>query len=196
MAGIIVGVDGSAHSTRALVRAAKEAGLHHEPLIVLAVHQAVVGYAGGPVVYPGRPGRDRQGPRGGPGGNRQGAGRAGRTPAGIVTVKALHGVPAEELINASRDADMVVLGSRGAGGFKHLVMGSVSTQVATTRTARSSLSPPGTKTETVTDPAAVPAFSPGRRPFMPAAPLTPSARAAGRPPSWWPGWPGPPGRRG
>jgi len=130
MAGIIVGVDGSAHSTRALARAAREAGLHHEPLTVLAVHQAVVGYAGGPVVYPGDLAETEK--------VREAAqAEADKVVAELdgphpesVTVRAVHGVPAEELINASRDADMVVLGSRGVGGFKHLVMGSVSSQVA------------------------------------------------------------------
>ena len=36
----------------------------------------------------------------------------------------------EELIKAGRDADMIVLGSRGAGGFTRLLMGSVAGQVA------------------------------------------------------------------
>ena len=36
----------------------------------------------------------------------------------------------EELINAGKDADMIVLGSRGAGGFTRLMMGSVAGQVA------------------------------------------------------------------
>jgi nucleotide-binding universal stress UspA family protein len=47
-----------------------------------------------------------------------------------VTVKAVHGFPVEELINAGKDADMIVLGSRGAGGFTRLMMGSVAGQVA------------------------------------------------------------------
>ena len=34
-----------------------------------------------------------------------------------VTVTAMHSFPAEELINASKEADMIVLGSRGVGGF-------------------------------------------------------------------------------
>ena len=33
-----------------------------------------------------------------------------------VMVKAVYGFPVEELINAGKDADMIVLGSRGAGG--------------------------------------------------------------------------------
>jgi nucleotide-binding universal stress UspA family protein len=47
-----------------------------------------------------------------------------------VTVKAVHGFIVEELINAAKDADILVVGSRGAGGFTRLMMGSVAGQVA------------------------------------------------------------------
>ena len=53
MPGIIVGIDGSGHSHRALIRAMKEAVAHHAPLTVLTVHQAVMGFGGGPVNNPG-----------------------------------------------------------------------------------------------------------------------------------------------
>ena len=46
-----------------------------------------------------------------------------------VTVRALSGVPAEELIKAGEDADLLVVGSRGSGGFGRLLLGSVSSQV-------------------------------------------------------------------
>ena len=47
-----------------------------------------------------------------------------------VTVEAVTGFPAEELLRASAGADMVVVGSRGAGGFRRLRgMGSVANQL-------------------------------------------------------------------
>ena len=53
----------------------------------------------------------------------------GAPPDAPVTVRALTGTAADELINASEDADLLVVGARGAGGFARLVLGSVSTQV-------------------------------------------------------------------
>lgn len=56
------------------------------------------------------------------------AGELGET-APEVTVTVATGDAAEELVMASHDADMLVLGSRGSGGFTKLLMGSVSSQV-------------------------------------------------------------------
>jgi nucleotide-binding universal stress UspA family protein len=130
MPGITVGVDGSASSKRALEEAAKEAGIRHAPLTVLAVHRAVVGYSGGPVTYPEDGTLTRQAREAAQADTDKVLGELDGPRPESVTVKAVHGFPAEELINASKDADIVVLGSRGAGGFKHLLMGSVSSQVA------------------------------------------------------------------
>lgn len=60
MSGIIVGVDGSGHSQRALEWAMKEAAIRHTPLTVLTVHEALRGYYGGTAVHPDDPARTEQ----------------------------------------------------------------------------------------------------------------------------------------
>jgi nucleotide-binding universal stress UspA family protein len=49
-----------------------------------------------------------------------------------VTIEpvAVEASPAEALLDAARDADLLVVGSRGHGGFRALLLGSVSHQVA------------------------------------------------------------------
>ena len=129
MPGIIVGVDGSGHSQQALEWAMKEAAVRHMPLRVLTVHPAIVGYYGGVVTGPqdleltekARAAVSEEA-------DKVLAGLDGPNPES-VTVSAVHGFPVEELINASRNADMVVLGSRGVGGFTRLVLGSTADQV-------------------------------------------------------------------
>jgi nucleotide-binding universal stress UspA family protein len=130
MPGIIVGVDGSVHSRRALEWAISEAAVRRAPLTVLTVQQAVAGYWGTPVVYPqdldlaehaakaAQEETDKVL-------DKLGAGE--RPPS--VTVRGVVGLPAEEILNAAQGADMIVVGSRGAGGFRRLLMGSVSSQV-------------------------------------------------------------------
>lgn len=130
MSGIIVGIDGSGHSRKALEWAAREAAIRHLPLTVLNVHQTVAGYFGSGVSYPGDEAladEAREAAKQETDEVLAGLGEQERPDP--VTVLTVSGIPAEEILNAAADADMIVIGSRGAGGFKRLLMGSVSSQV-------------------------------------------------------------------
>ncbi|HEY6479700.1 MAG TPA: universal stress protein [Streptosporangiaceae bacterium] len=125
MPGIIVGMDGSAHSQRALRRAIKEAAVHDEPLTVIAIHQAVVGYAGGALTYPQDASETERARAAAQAETDKALAEADAPRPPSVTVTAVHGIPAEVLVNASKDADMIVLGGHGTGGLGHVLMGSV-----------------------------------------------------------------------
>ena len=129
MPGIVVGVDGSGHSRKALERAANEAAVHHVPLTVLTVHQAVRDVYGSASHYPEDAALTDKARQAAQAETDQVLAGLSAKPAS-VTVTAVHGLPAEELIKASEGADMLVLGRRGTGGFARLLMGSVTSQVA------------------------------------------------------------------
>jgi nucleotide-binding universal stress UspA family protein len=131
MSGIVVGVDGSPHSQQALDWALAESALRHVPLTVLAVAPVAANLwaVWAPPSYPAdEPGREQI---------QQATqelvdkavARRGGTP-GTVTVRAVIGLPADELIKASEGSDLLIVGARGAGGFTKLMMGSVSSQVS------------------------------------------------------------------
>jgi nucleotide-binding universal stress UspA family protein len=129
MPGIVVGVDGSGHSRKALERAAAEAAAHHAPLTVLVIHQAVRDVYGSPSHYPEDAALTEKAKEAAQAETDQVLAAAGAQPAS-VTVTAVHGLPADELVKASQGADMLVLGRRGFGGFARLMMGSVTDQVS------------------------------------------------------------------
>jgi nucleotide-binding universal stress UspA family protein len=132
MSGILVGVDGSDHSHRALSWALHEAAHHHAPLTVLAVRPGPVRPA--THIYwnvPELPENsfDPEHARA----ELQTFVDKLATDTGDmlpeIIVKVTRGDPAEELIKASRDADLLVVGSRGSGAFAKLLIGSVSSKV-------------------------------------------------------------------
>jgi nucleotide-binding universal stress UspA family protein len=130
MPGILVGIDGSDNSRKALEWAVREAGVRGTSLTVLAVHQVASNHwTGDPERYPtDAPETDTV---------RQAAEEAvqkavsqvGPPAPTSVTVRAVSGVAAHELVDASADADLLVVGSHGGGGFARMLVGSVTSQV-------------------------------------------------------------------
>ena len=129
MPGILVGVDGSAHSKDALEWAAKEAALRHTSLTVLTVQQAVADVWGGTLHYQGDDSRTEKARVAAQAETDSVLSTLGDGRPESVTVKATQGIPAEEILNEGADADMIVLSSRGGGGFARLLLGSVSSTV-------------------------------------------------------------------
>jgi nucleotide-binding universal stress UspA family protein len=130
MPGIVVGVDGSPNSERALDWAMRQAAAVHAPLTVIAVHEVpksywgnipVIGPADEPVLENLRQAAEEL--------TQRAASRLGDAGPVSVKVQAVSGFVVKELVDASQDADLVVLGARGGSTFARVVMGSVSSEV-------------------------------------------------------------------
>ena len=130
MPGITVGIDGSDHSQRALEWAIKEAAIRNTPLTVLAVHQVAGNHwTSNPEIYPADAPEAEKARQAAQDLVQKAVDAAGGSGPSSVTVRAVSGIAAQELVNASKDADLVVVGSRGGGAFARLMLGSVSHQV-------------------------------------------------------------------
>jgi nucleotide-binding universal stress UspA family protein len=130
MGAIVVGVDGSEGASAALRFAAEEARLRGAELrAVMAFHIPVAAY-GGPLVPPDVGLVD----------DLRTAARAtveraldelGDLPEDLrLELVVREGQPARVLLDEARDADVLVVGSRGLGGFRGLLLGSVGQQCA------------------------------------------------------------------
>jgi nucleotide-binding universal stress UspA family protein len=126
MSGIVVGVDGSDESLAALRFAAEEARLRRVPLrAVIAWTLPVTGEIPGGLIAGLRAEFEEE------------AAKAldavlGQIDGGGLTTERLvaEGPAARVLVEAAEGADMLVVGSRGRGGFTGLLLGSVSLQCA------------------------------------------------------------------
>lgn len=127
---IVVGIDGSDHARRALQHAVEEAQRRGARLDVVHTYQIPIYW--GPAGY-GAPI---------PGVSTEEAERAAHevidqclgheVPADVEVERIVtHGPPAQALLEVAEGADLLVVGSRGLGGFRGLLLGSTSQQVIT-----------------------------------------------------------------
>jgi len=128
-ATIVVGVDGSPGSRRALTWAAAEALDHGADLVVLNVWEHTLLPPAGSVsvserYVPDPSQRTAEDLR------QVITEELGEEPPVFVQPHVKQGRPAKVLIEESANADLLVVGSRGHGGFAGLVLGSVSQHVA------------------------------------------------------------------
>jgi nucleotide-binding universal stress UspA family protein len=107
----------------------REAALRQVPLTVLAVHEVMASYwTGNPVSVPGdAPLLDKARTATEHAVAEALEGLDANRPQ--VTVTVINGFPAQALIDASEDSDLVVVGNRGGGGFPRLSLGAVASQV-------------------------------------------------------------------
>jgi len=124
---IVVGVDGSSDAARAVGWAVNEARLCGDRVLLVYAWQypaiALTTYAGDPLpVF----GHDEIGRLAAELlAKAQNEARACE-PSVDVQTRLVEGHPGEVLVDASADARLLVVGSRGRGGFKGMLMGSVS----------------------------------------------------------------------
>ena len=125
---VVVGFDGSEPAQRALDWAASEAKLRGARLRIVAAWetpQLVYAYGYVPAMSPSFDEESEKAAR-------ELVDKAARLgePGVAVETEAKRGQAAEVLVEASNEADLLVVGSRGHGGFAGLLLGSVSEQCA------------------------------------------------------------------
>ncbi|MBO0728803.1 MAG: universal stress protein [Acidimicrobiaceae bacterium] len=123
---VVVGVDGSDPSSEALAWAAEEARLRRATLKVVHAWQIPsVAYVGpAPIVDQSQWVQQAQATL-----DEQVGKVLGDAPGIDLVTELWEGPSAQAIIDAAADADVLVVGSRGRGGFAGLLLGSVSNQV-------------------------------------------------------------------
>ena len=130
MSTIVVGVDGSAASKEALRWALDEARLRGASVRVVHAWAFPTLMAGPGLVPPVVLDVDTHQHEAAEVANSTVSEVAGSNPGLDIAVVAVQGSPAHALVEAAADADLLVVGSRGHGGFAGLLLGSVSQQTA------------------------------------------------------------------
>ena len=116
--------------------------MRHAQQTVLSVHQAIKGYGGHVSIFPDDQALTEQVREAAQAQTEKVLAALDGPRQAAVTVKAVHGFPVEELISAATDADLIVLGSRGAGGSTGSCWGRSPGRSHTTHPARSPSSRP------------------------------------------------------
>lgn len=125
---VVVGVDGSPSSLVAAEHAARAALLRSRPLLLVHGYLHPLGY--GVPINPYDIGVPVPSEKAQKMLERTAADLADRWPGLVVEVRQVAGGPGITMVEESRRAELVVVGSRGLGGFAGLLLGSVSAQVA------------------------------------------------------------------
>lgn len=130
MSGIIVGIDGSENAQPALDWALTEAALRAMPLTVVTVNEVLASYwTGQPVPSAGDDERLAHARKAAEDAVADAMAKLDQDRQPSVTVDAVNGFAAQVLIDVSRGADLLIVGTRGGGGFAHLSLGAVASQV-------------------------------------------------------------------
>lgn len=125
---IVVGIDGSDHARRALAFALEEADRRGDAVVeAVMAYPSLLGYpaieygdVGPPREWFEQTTRERLAAE---------VATVGDGDHATVEQRIAEGSPGLVLVEASGDADLVVVGTRGRGGFRSLVLGSTSHQV-------------------------------------------------------------------
>jgi nucleotide-binding universal stress UspA family protein len=130
MPGIVVGVNGSPNSARALDWAMGHAAALQVPLTLIAVHEVPKSYWGGiPVTGPAEPSVLDTVRHAAEEMAQQSAAKLGEARPPAFQVRAVSGFIVRELVEASQKADLIVIGTPSGSHLSRLVMGSVSNEV-------------------------------------------------------------------